>query len=180
MEATKPKKPRTMNVGGLTWKRTTDLLGPCWQAEYGPYRVTIDTSKAKPVAMVYRLDPKYKAFQVSVERWEQECILNNVWPRGNTLPEIMEDAAKKIRAHQEKHGAMFLGATTVWGRDLKVGMHFHHKGVFRRIKTIETRKEGARGPASELVLVCPDPIQGDRTHRIGLNSSYTVWIPFDL
>lgn len=179
MEATKPKKPRTMSVGGLTWKRTTDHFGPCWQAEDGPYRVTIDTSKIKPTAMVYRLDPKYKAFRASGERLDQECLLNDVWPTGRTLQEVMEDAAKKIHLHQDEHGSKFLGATTVVGRELKAGMHFHHKGVFRPIKKIETR-EGVGGRVSELLVLCSDLTRGARVHRIGENSVCTVWIPFEL
>lgn len=173
----KPKHPRNMTVSGLTWERTKDLWGPCWQAIDGNYRVTIDTSKpSSPVAMVYHLDPKYKSFDPSRERVDQECVLNSVWPRGNSLQAIMDDAAKKIRRHREDYGTMFAEAKLIAGSDVKVGMFFHHKGVFRRVKAIDSH-EGMGCRASELLLLCPDPVQGDRTHRISRGSVYTLWVP---
>lgn len=136
-----PPKTRPRKVSGVTFTLTQDFAGNrVWEGILGDYRITVEPlSGHRNICMVYHLDPKFKAYDPTRPRINQECLLNGVHPQGPTLATCMAQAVQSVRSHYHYHGHEFRDAKVIMGQDLKAGMYLHHKGTFHHINRVQLK-----------------------------------------
>ena len=121
-----------IEVDGVTFRPATrNPASVEWEGYVGDYyRVSVAKFMGLFIATIYRLDPKFKAFDPLRSRTSQECTLMALHPHGDTQRAIMERAVKMARDHERVYGPEFLAAEVIKGSELQVGMRLHIKGRF--------------------------------------------------